>query len=317
MPSLGLLRANMVLTVFAIFGVLFALLFVVQLLFPFSLYLVLALTVGIVLLQWAVAPSIIAWGTKLRYLGHGEYPWLEEEVSRLAKEAGVPVPRLGIVENPAPNAFVFGRTRASSTLAVHTGLLNTLGREEVSAVLAHEVGHLRHKDVAVMTFASAIPLLAYMLFYSSLFGGRRGRDSGAMVLVAILAFVVYIITQLLVLKLSRSREFFADSYSASSTHRPRWLARALAKITVGNATGKQSSPGAARAFYITDPQAARSDLEELKGHGAEIGVEDRVIERVLKEERGRGWTDIFSTHPRTYKRIRHLLDLEKEMELSG
>ncbi|MEW5936397.1 MAG: zinc metalloprotease HtpX [Candidatus Thermoplasmatota archaeon] len=310
MPSLGLLRANMVLTVFAIFGVLFALLFLVHLLYPFSLYLVLALTMGIVLLQWAIAPSIIAWGTKLRYLSPGEYPWLEEEVSNLAKEAEVPMPRLAIVENPAPNAFVFGRTRASSTLAVHTGLLNALSREEVRAVLAHEVGHLRHNDVAVMTFASAIPLLAYMLFYSFLFGGRRDRDAGGMALLAMLAFAVYIVTQLLVLKLSRSREFFADAYSASSTHRPRWLARALAKITLGNAARGGSNPGTARAFYIADPQAARSNLEELRGHGAEIGVEDRLIERVLREERGRGW-DIFSTHPSTYKRIRHLLELEK------
>ena len=278
--------------------------------------------VGIfMLIQWAIAPSIVRWSARLIYLKPGENPWLEQTVKVLADQAKVPMPALAISKNPTPNAFVFGRTRASSTLAVHTGLLEQLNKDEIKAVLAHEIGHLRHNDVLVMTIVSVIPLLAFMLARSILWGGRRDRDAGAIIAVAVLGYVVYIVSQLLILKLSRQREYYADSYSAVATKDPHSLASALAKITFGLSLSREK-PGAARAFYIGDPVKAKSEVDEimknknkydLDGDGV---LDERELRKAMEEQAktGRARMEFMSTHPSTFKRIMLLMEIEEDMK---
>jgi heat shock protein HtpX len=326
----------MALTMIMVFGLLFALLmFVFEAIYWYSgtgftfllqVLVVVALVSLFMLAQWAIGPAIVRWSTGLRYLKPGENPFLERTVGELVQKAGVPMPRLAIVDDKSPNAFVFGRTLNSSTLAVHRGLLERLNQDEVRAVLAHEVGHLKHRDVIIMTFAGAIPLIAYFMARMLMFGGggRRGKDSGALIIVGLVSLAVYIISQFLVLKLSRLREFYADSYAGMSTGNPRSLASALAKITYGLSLVPKEKSGAARAFYIGDPQAAAGNAREVQqlDLNRDGVLDDRELQ--IAAERGErqrsAWSkagEISSTHPSTYKRIMLLLEIDKEMRAGG
>jgi heat shock protein HtpX len=208
---------------------------------------------------------------------------------------------------------------------VHEGLLRQLNEDEVRGVLAHELGHVKHRDSVVMTVLSAIPLLAYAIARSTLFmgGGSRDRDKSAAYIAAAgaVAFVVYLVAQLLVLKLSRLREHFADAYSGYLTQSPRSLESALTKIAYGLSI-RPDQPQGVRALYISDPALAKSELQNIIDRRSEFDLDrDGVLdERELqlameKEARSmwRGLNEAFSTHPPTYKRILLLKQIESEI----
>src|SRR4030042_4572332 len=116
-----------------------------------------------ILFQYTVGPAIVAATARLHYLQPGENPWLETIVKELADKSGIPMPKLATVPNNTPNAFTFGRTTRSATLAVHEGLLRQLNESEIRGVIAHELGHIKHKDTVVMPVLSTLPLIAYMI----------------------------------------------------------------------------------------------------------------------------------------------------------
>lgn len=340
MASLGALRRGMTLTLAMIMAFFFALIMVlVFLLIPesgiFGYVLVGFLTTLFILFQWLIGPTIVRLSTRLKYLKPGENLFLEQLVSELSLNAEVPLPKLAIVEDPTPNAFVFGRSLKSSTLAVHTGLLRALNQDEIKAVLGHEIGHLRHKDVIIMTIVSAIPILAYMIartfMYGSIFGGgRRGgsRDNSglALIAIAVISFVIYFVTQLLVLRLSRMREYYADSYSAMLTQNPHSLSSALAKITYGLSLSKKE-PHGVRAFYIGDPSNAKREISTIMENKSKYDLDgDGVIDEnelaIAMEEEAKktSWgrvNELFSTHPPTFKRVLNLKQIEDELKTTG
>src|SRR2546423_5640647 len=129
----------------------------------------------IILLQYLIGPVIVKATSRLHYLAPGENRWLETKVSQMASTSGIPMPRLAISPDPTPNAFVFGRTQKSATLAVHQGLLQRLDEAEIEGVIAHELGHVKHRDFIVVTMISAIPLVAYLIARSLLWGGGDNR----------------------------------------------------------------------------------------------------------------------------------------------
>jgi heat shock protein HtpX len=276
-------------------------------------------------IQFLISPSIVAWSTRLQYLQPGQYPWLENTVRELAGASGVAMPRLAIVPNPTPNAFVFGNSSSKMTLAVHEGLLRQLNEDEVRGVLAHELGHVKHRDSIVMTVLSAIPLLAYMIARSTMFmgTGSRDRDRGAgyIALAGVVAMVVYFVAQLLVLRLSRLREHFADVYSGYLTGSPRSLESALTKITYGLSL-RPEDPHGVRALYIADPALARSEVQGIIDRRGEYDLDhdgvldERELELAMEKEAKSTWTGLneaFSTHPPTYKRILLLRQIEAEI----
>jgi heat shock protein HtpX len=345
MASLSNLKLLMLLTMVLIFGTLFALIAVASALFEafvadyslvpsliFSLFLALVFIV----VQWYASPWVVAWSARLKYVETGKSPWLESTVSRLARQAGVPVPKLAVSPDPSPNAFVFGRTRASSTLVVHRGLLDNLREDEVEAVIAHEIGHLRHNDCMVMTVVSAVPIIAYMVgrtfisvrFYGGGGGDRKGGAGGlvaAMLLTAFAAWAVYFVSQLLVMWLSRSREYYADAYSAYATKDPNALSSALSKIAYGLSLSR-SEPSGLRAFYIGDPSTAKSEIGAIMEHKSEYDLDrdgtldERELQLAMQKEARSGWSklnELFSTHPTMYKRIILLKSIEREMKSSS
>ena len=163
-----------------IFGVLvFAIVYFLQLGVFAGLVVALGGTALFILFEYAIGPFMVKASTKLHYLKPGENPWLEKTVKELADKSGLPMPKLAVVPNNTPNAFTFGRSQSSATLAVHDGLLRSLKEDEIKGVIAHELGHIKHKDYIVMTVLSALPLIAYLIAEVTLITGAfSGGGSG-------------------------------------------------------------------------------------------------------------------------------------------
>ncbi len=345
--SLGALRRSSDLTIVLVFAILtFLLLLVVAIvdfvlstaLFPYTFLVVVALALLFLVLQWAISPAIVRWAVRHRVeVTPQSNPWLYRTVQELTTAAQVPMPhRIWMSENPEPNAFVFGRSLSSAEMVVNEGLLRTLNQDEIRAVLAHEVGHLRHRDVTIMTWASAVPLLAYIIARGGLQmlrfgGGGRGKNAGAAILIALAvaaaSWLVYFITQLLVLHLSRTRESYADAYSGAATKDPHLLASALTKITYGLSLARpDNEPSGLRAFYIGDPVKAADDYETLRDRMSAYDlnkdgqIDQYELQKAIEQEQKSHWrraNELFSTHPPTYKRILMLEEMEQEIRQSG
>ncbi len=239
-----------------------------------------------VFIQWLIGPAIVKLTTGAKECKDQK---ILAMVYDIASKARVPRPKVYLVNNPTPNAFAFGRTQASSNIALHTGLFDKLGTDEIRAVIAHEMGHVKHRDMIVMTLASALPaILYYVIYFGVIAASSRNRDSGVNYMGAFLGgMVAQFLATLLVLYLSRVREYYADSYSGYVTKKPEDLASALAKISYTLTQAKQPSPTAMRSFYIADEVSSKYSSQ-------------------MEKEKRNGWMEIFMTHPLTFKRIRAL-----------
>jgi heat shock protein HtpX len=304
--------------------------------FAFNVFTGLLLALGgtalFILFEYAIGPVIVSASTRLHYLKPGENPWLENTAKDLAAKSGIPMPKLAIVPNNTPNAFTYGRTSSSAVLAVHEGLLKDLNEDEVKGVIAHELGHIKHKDYVVMTVLSALPLLAYLvaqaMFTAAWFSGgssRRGKDQGnagvVLIAIGVISFIVYIVSFLAVMRLSRLREHYADSYSAYLTESPRSLESALTKITYGLSLAPKAT-AEARSFYIEDPAMAKQEVQMIMEKKQDYDLDkdgvldERELELAMEKEAKSTWNQLnslFATHPPTFKRILLLREIENEM----
>jgi heat shock protein HtpX len=288
--------------------------------FYFYLFMI-GIAAGIVLIQYAIGPKIVEWSMRIKYVSEQEYPKLHQMVTELAEKAGLPnKPKIGISLLPIPNAFAFGRTKKGSRVCVTKGLLELLSEDELKAVLGHELSHIKHRDVTVITMLSVIPMVCYMIYVSFLWGGigRRDRDSGGAIAIGILALVVYFITSLLVMYGSRIREYYADQGSAELGNQPHYLATALYKLTVSTArTPKQvlKQTEGMKAFFISDPSRAMYEVRELKDIDLDMsGTIDQNELMMLSTKKislktGDKLLEVLSTHPNAVKRIKHLASL--------
>jgi len=307
----------MSLTLFLLFGFLFAILAGVGYYVGLSGYVIVVLAVLLVVFQWLIGPQIIWWTTNMHAVERKEYPWLFEMIQRVCRKTKTPMPKkVAIVNDGSPNAFVFGRTPSGATLAVTRGLLKSLNKEEVEGVIAHEIGHINHKDMVVMTVAAAIPTIMYFIARFLVFAprDRERRDAGAAVLIGVAAFLIYFVTNLLVLALSRLREYYADRFSASQVS-PRNLASALAKIAYGLSMTKEHGNDAARAFFIADPVASRYEMSHFAEKYEDFELTEKELKEAMEWERKSPFariSEIFRTHPLTFKRIKALMEMEKE-----
>ena len=326
MASLSTLKMNSYFFMFLLVVIFGGFMFIVSMLLNLPPISFVFLTLILILIQIAISSSVVKWSTRTRYLKKGENPFLENIVKELVREAEIPMPRLGIVDDPTPNAFVFGISQGGVTLSVHRGLLEQLNDKEIKAVLAHEIGHIKNRDCMYMTFLSVIPLIAYMGMYMFMFSGGRNRNAGALIIVGLLSLLVYFLTSLLIKKISRIREFYADAYSGYITKDPHSLASALTKITYGLslAPPQKKKSSAARSFYIGDVENAQAEMAlivrnknkyDLDGDGV---IDENELEKAMEEEAKshswRGMGSLFSTHPPTFKRILNLKEMEKDMK---
>ncbi len=282
-------------------------------------YLVLAFAfLGI---QYLIGPSIVGWTMKVRWVSEAEAPELHRMVTELAEQAGIPKPKVGVSGLGIPNAFAFGRTKRDGRVCVTEGILRILNRNELRAVLGHEISHIKHRDMAVITLISAIPLVMYWIAWSTMLGGMGGRrqGGGSAALIGLGAFVLYFVTNLLVLYGSRIREYYADLGSVRLGSEPHHMATALYKLANGNARqrGSQDLKRAegVRAFFVNDPARAWNEVRQIAQidrdrngiiDAGELMALRRMEVRLSSTEK---MAELFTTHPNMLKRIKHLATL--------
>lgn len=310
------LVASMSLTMVLVFGLLFALLAGLGFYFGLGLYTIVGIAVAFGLIQWAIGPSIVRWSTNMSPLNKDEFPWIEETVHEICIKNRTKIPKITIANSSMPNAFVFGRTNKSATLTLTRGLLNTLTKDEVKGVIAHEIGHIKHNDMIVMTVISVIPTIAYFIALSTIFGGRSRNQGGAAILIGIGAFAVYFITNLLILYFSRLREFYADNFAGRQV-KPSILANALAKITYGLSLQKHEVKNSTlRSFYAVDPVSSSYEVSKFASYYKDQHISEEEVKKAMDWERKNSFSkfgELLRTHPLTYKRIEKLYQLEREL----
>jgi heat shock protein HtpX len=211
---------------------------------------------------WFSADVVLA-RTGAKVVGPEQAPDLYKLVDQLASRAGLPTPRVAIVNDPAPNAFATGRNPSHAVVAVTTGLLNMMNEEELAGVLGHELTHVKHRDILIgsvaAVMASVIMLLANMSKFAALFGGVRGSRSAINIIPGILmALLAPLAASLIQAAISRKREYLADDGGAAITGRPYGLANALEKLQAaqGHSMLAKSSPETA-SMYIVNPLSAQ------------------------------------------------------------
>jgi heat shock protein HtpX len=259
--------------------------------FGVGMWFIVLLAVGMGLVQYFFSDKLVLWSTGARVIEEDEQPELHRMVAKLCKEADLPMPKIAIMQSPVPNAFATGRSPKHAVVACTDSIMRLLNRDELEAVLAHELSHVKNRDILTMTFASFIAMIASMImqsfFFSALFGGRD-REGGSWIIIWIVSIIVYAISTLLILALSRYREFAADRGSALITRNPRALISALNKISgrieVIPPDAKVKVEGA-NAFFIIPALSGNTIMELLSTHPP---LEKRIanLEKVEAELRG-------------------------------
>lgn len=277
--------------------------------------------------QWLFSPYLIDRLYRARKIDESEMPWLHQALSNICERTRIQMPRLMLASIPIPNAFAYGSPVAGKRIAVTTGLLETLDQKEVEAVVGHEVGHLKHRDVQVMMFASILPAIFYFIGYSLMlsgwFGGsgRRGNGGSVAVLLGIGSLVAYFLLSLIVLGLGRTREYYADRHAVETVdHGADYLMSGLAKIVAFTgrrklAARQPETPQAFKALFIADPDTSTRDFARLTESGLlEFrGPSGAMVEELLRKPVGFGDRvgELFSSHPNIVRRLRTLQRLRE------
>lgn len=273
-------------------------------------------------IQYLVSPYIVSWTMGVKWVSEREAPELHRMVAELAQEARLPKPKVGISQLPIPNAFAFGRTNRDGRVCVTRGLLNLLNKDQLRAVLGHEISHIKHRDMMVMTLLSAIPLILYWIAWSTMFRGMSGgRNQGGLValLIGMGAFILYFITNLLVLYGSRIREYYADKGSVELGNKPHHLATALYKLVYSNARfhgrPELKQMEGVKAFFVNDPSRALNEVRELSQVDRDLSGTIDAYElmdlrtKTIKLSFADKMMEALSTHPNMLKRVKHLSSL--------
>lgn len=250
-----------------------------------------------IMAQWYFSDKIVMWSAGAKVVTREQFPELHNLVERIVARNTLPKPKIAVINTRMPNAFATGKGPKSSVVAVTTGLMDTLNTEELEGVIAHELTHIRNRDVLVLTLASLFSTVAWYLmqfgFYGGLYGGgmgyggnRNNNSAGAMIIVIAVALLTWVVSFLIIRAISRYREFAADRGSAQMTGKPIELANALMKIsgTMKNVpTRDLRQEEGLNAFFIVPALS-----------GSTIG-------------------NLFSTHPPIQKRVQKLMEMEASM----
>jgi heat shock protein HtpX len=275
------------------------------------------------LIQWLIAPYMIKAIYKAREVTLSESPKLYGMVERLSTRTNLKMPKVMVANIPIPNAFAFSSPFSGGNVAVTKGLLNELEEEEVEAVIGHELGHLKHRDVQIMMFVSVLPAIFYFLGYSMMmsawFGGSRQRNGGGSgaLLIGFVSMAIYWILTLFVLGLSRLREYYADQHSISIVDDgSRKLSEALAKIVTSSAKAKrqrryrEKQPTGLSSFktlFIDDTDRSEKDLMEIAQYRRFKPDQDLVREVISRKISTMDkMLEFLSSHPNIVKRLKAL-----------
>jgi heat shock protein HtpX len=250
---------------------------------------------GLALSQLFLSDKIALSAMGAREVAPEEAPGLHAMIERLCIQADLPKPKIAVADTPVPNAFALGRSQKKATVCATTGIMNTLSPAELEGVVAHELAHVKNRDVLIMTIASFFASVAAMITqFGFFFGGGMGGDDDeggpGFLIVLLVSFAVYVVSFFLMLTLSRYREFSADRGAALVTGRPSALSSALMKISGRMEKVPQQdlrAAGEMNAFFIV-PTSVKGAIQS-----------------------------IFSTHPPMDKRIERLGELERQLQVGA
>jgi len=265
--------------------VLYAIAMAVLFAFTSNVLLVVLLSGGFLFIQYFFSDKLVLWSTGARVVSENEAPKLHMLVESLAMRMGLPKPKIAIVQNDMPNAFATGRNYRNSVVAVTTGIMNRLNEQELQAVLAHEMTHVKNRDMFVVVFASfVVSVLSWVIYFLIASLIRSDRDNWGASMAAWFISIIFsnTIGLLIVNTVSRYREYGADRGSALVTHNPDWMISALKKIS-----GSRSSGNSARAL-----ESARA---------------------LCISPTSAGILELFSTHPSLDHRIARLEQIKSEL----
>jgi Zn-dependent protease with chaperone function len=334
LPNLFLRSA---LTLVLLFGMLGVVLIAMVQFHLLSATLAVALGCVIILLQFALGPFIMDLSLRFLYRMSWVQPeelpeHLEEFVSRVCEEQRIRFPSFGIIDDGAPQAFTYGHHPSNARVVISRGTMELLAPAELEAVVAHELGHACNWDMALMTLANLVPLLLFWIYdFAIRFSGRGGDKKGGEYgwLVAIGAYVLYIVSEYVVLWFSRTREYYADRFAGRVTGNPGALASALVKIAYGLAaqdsrehaaatdkkqTSEPATAGSAMgALNIFDRRAAVNMVMSASATGVAASgqVDPERVKSAMQWDLWNpwaGWFELNSTHPLVAKRLVYLSD---------
>ena len=297
-------------TITCLYGILAGVIILVTLIIGGNvLYAVLASLI-ILIIQFLISPWLtdlsMKWFYKAKF--NAEIPeYLQKFIEEECQKHKVKYPKIGLIDDGAPNAFTYGRTKRDARIIITRGVFELLKEDEVKAVVAHEMGHIVHMDMLVMTAVQIVPLVLYAIYEMFANTNNNDNDSGNAQIIGIVAYVLYIICQYIILWLSRTREYYADSFSVEETRNPNALAEALVKIGFGlstnTPTGKHNV-SKNNALGIFDVKAGKAlSISSMDNNG---GVSKDRIKNAMKWEMWNPWAkwfEINSTHPLISKRI--------------
>jgi heat shock protein HtpX len=286
------LSARMVGTLFGI-GLLYVILAAVMLAIGVNAVFVLGISAAMVFGQWWFSDSMAMSAMRAVIVTPEQAPQLHAVIDRICAMADMPKPRVGIADSDVPNAFATGRSQKRAVIVVTTGLLHRLDQEELEGVLAHELSHVAHRDVTVMTIASFTAIVAGFMMRSAMWGsmGRSRDNNTALVVLAVtvVSVLVYFVSYILMRALSRYRELGADRGAAYLTGRPSALARALQKISGDMAA------------------IPTKDLRQMEP------VSSFAFAPAVSAGKGLNLGQLMSTHPSLEKRLEQLARISAEL----
>jgi heat shock protein HtpX len=263
------------------------------------------------------------WFYKIKWKNLEEFPeHLRQFVTRVCQEKRMEVPRFGYIDDGAPNAFTYGHTPNNARIVVTRGILELLDPEEVEAVVAHEIGHAKNWDMLLMTVVQLVPLVLYYIYRNIIRSDfSNSKIAYAKAAVAVGAYLVYLISEYIVLWFSRTREYFADRFAGQVTRKPNSLAQALVKIAYGLAgrekekqeQGQRShNLEAIGSMGIFDNRTSRSfaiTSASIKGSAQAVAVDPSNVVGAMKWDLWNPWAKFYelnSTHPLVANRLKHL-----------
>jgi heat shock protein HtpX len=280
------LQARILLTLFLL-GLLYVVFFVVLVSAGAGVVTLVVVLGGLSLAQLLFSDKLALSAMGAKVVSPQEAPGLHAMIEKLCIQADLPKPRIAVADTHVPNAFAIGRSQKSATVCATTGIMRTLSPSELEGVMAHELSHVKHRDVLIMTIASFFASLAAIITQFGFFFGGDSDDNPSFLVVILVSFVVYILSFFLMMALSRYREFAADRGAAVITGRPSALSAALVKIS-----------GAMQ-------QVPTHDLREAERMNAFFIVPTSVKSSIRT---------LFSTHPPMEKRIAALQRLESQLQ---
>lgn len=308
------LFAVSLITLTCLYGVLAGIIIAICIFTDIPVSYAIVLSIVIIIIQFIISPSVNDFVFKHFYKVNWNVilpDYLDNFISETCKKHNMKYPKIGFIDDGAPNAFTYGRTKNDARVVITRGILDLLNEEEVKSVVAHELGHANHYDILFMTAAQIVPLVLYYVYEILLNSGSRrsskddNNSYGA--LIGLIAFFLYIISQYIILWLSRTREYYADSFSIEETKNPSALATALVKVGFGLATGsKQDSSkvtNGGNALGINNSKISKGIAIGAYNNG---GVSKNNIINAMKWERWNIWAKLYelnSTHPLISKRI--------------